>query len=237
MVNKQEEQYNFVYSFLMDIKGSTKAGEKLTAQQHVQFYEGLMKQIGPHLEKLYLKDILIKFKGDGWLLMTNDSRKIPSLCCLAIIMANRFQTEISKESKIPIDRIPPLRLAICSGYDIKVTLPTGSTDWAGDSARRANRASRFCQDNEIIIDETIRTAARRDFLIEPITNRHIPARREGEEQFPVHTLTGIKQEAATHSDIPEIFLYTLEVIGEKEAIREDAQRGHTQPDTSPPTPC
>ncbi len=71
----------------------------------------------------------------------NHAEKVRALCCLATIMANRFQKEMHEKSGIAIERIPSLRLAICSGYAVSVKPLDGYKDWVGDRARRATRAS------------------------------------------------------------------------------------------------
>jgi len=197
--------------------GSTEAGLKLTTGQFDRFNQELAGQIKPHLEKLELTDALLKFTGDGWLLMTNDEKKVPALCCLAIIMASRFQGEMAEKMSIFTDRIPGLRLALCSGRDVRVQLPNGSMDWVGDSARRATRAQRECSYNEILIDDTVRGAVLRDFHIEEV--RWVKGAHErGEEDFPVYPLGEIKTGTTVDPEAPEYFVRTLDVIGKgKEA--------------------
>lgn len=78
---------------------------------------------------------MLKFTGDGWLIMTSEEERVPALCCLATIMAERFKEDMATRTHLKGDRIPALRMAICSGRDIRVELPDGRTDWVGDSAR------------------------------------------------------------------------------------------------------
>jgi hypothetical protein len=119
------EAGKLVYSLSIDLIGSTQAGLKLTSTKLDSFNKSLVEQIEPHLKGLGLEDILIKFTGDGWLLMTEKEEKLPGLCCLAIIMSSNFQSEMSKETGIQANQIPQLRLAICTGRDISVRLPYG----------------------------------------------------------------------------------------------------------------
>src|SRR5271157_668905 len=140
----------------IDLIGSTKAGLELTTAQLDRFNRSLVSQLKPHLEKLGLSGALLKFTGDGWLLMTGVADEVPALCCLATVLANRFQLEMSTATGIPADRIPELRLAICAGRDVSVELPDGRHDLVGDSARRATRLSGSCFGNEILIDDTVR---------------------------------------------------------------------------------
>jgi class 3 adenylate cyclase len=83
-------------------------------------------------------------------------------------MSNRFKEEISTGTGISTDRIPALRLAIHSGYDVSVKLPDGRSDWVGDSVRKATRASNICNPDEILIGEPVREIAQREFHIIPL---------------------------------------------------------------------
>jgi hypothetical protein len=142
-------------------------------------------------------------------------------------MANKFQDEMSEKSGIAIDYVPPLRLAICSGRDIQVELPDGRTDWVGDSARRAKRASEYCLPNEIIIDEPVRYFVFRDFNINHIDIKQRPPEyqpKKMEEEFPVYVLGKLKTEVAAYSEAPEYFVYTLNVIGKVEEATTLAQQ-------------
>lgn len=42
-------------------------------------------------------------------------------------------------------------------------LSTGLSDFVGDSARFATRSCKFCQNDEVVVDETVKKVARRDF--------------------------------------------------------------------------
>jgi len=216
---RTEPSPHMVYCLSIDMIGSTQAGLAMTTASLDQFNRSLVKQITPHLEKLSLDDVLMKFTGDGWLLMISEVRNVPALCCLAIIMATRFQSEMSQMTRISEDKIPPLRLAICAGRDIGVQLPDGRKDWVGDSARRATRASECCRPNEILIDETVRSVIMRDFAVlaadvEQQPGDQPPRRRE--ENFPLFALSDIKSEVSADSKSPECFVYTLTATGRTE---------------------
>ncbi len=211
----------------MDLVGSTEAGLEIPTSRLDRFNKALVEQIKPHLEKLELTGVLLKFTGDGWLLMSDDPEKVPALCCLATIMANRFQREMSDNTGIPVDKIPPLRVAICSGRDISVQLPDGRRDWVGDSARRATRASGYCFRNEILINETVREWVFRDFDIKRVdveqrTEEYQPKRME--ERFPLYVLGQLKPEAASESEAAGYFVYTLDIIGRRAEAATVAQR-------------
>ena len=217
----EENSVGFVFCLSIDLIGSTEAGLKLTTQRLDSFNISLVNQIRPHLEKLGLTDASTKFTGDGWLVMTEKGKKVPALCCLATIMANRFQDEMSQKTGIAKDNIPSLRLAICSGRDIRVELPDGRKDWVGDSARKAVRASGYCMPNEILIDGSVRSWVLRDFNIKSANVEQRPPEyrpKRMEEYFTLHVLGELKPEVAVDSEAPEYFVYTLGVIGKvKEA--------------------
>ncbi|MCD5417690.1 hypothetical protein LR021_05010 [Candidatus Bipolaricaulota bacterium] len=179
----EEHSVGFVFCLSIDLIGSTEAGLKLTTQRLDSFNISLVNQIRPHLEKLGLTDALIKFTGDGWLVMTEKPKKVSALCCLATIMATRFQDEMSQKTGIVKDKIPSLRLGICSGRDIRVELPDGRKDWVGHSARRATRASGCCLPNEILINASVYDGAFRNFVVDrkPIDIKTTSSRVSAEE--------------------------------------------------------
>jgi tetratricopeptide (TPR) repeat protein len=224
--NQREPSACLVYCLSVDLIGSTDAGMKLSTRGLGSFNMSLVEQIKPHLENLELTDALVKFTGDGWLLMTDKVDRVPALCCLSIIMANRFQDEMSRKTGIAIDKIPPLRTAICAGIDLRVRLPDKRTDWVGDSARRAVRASGYCSPNEILIAGTIRDIVFRDFatkLVDLEQRQQQP--KKTEEIFPLHVLGEVNPEVAADSEAPGYFVYTLDTIGKKEEAAAVAQQG------------
>jgi len=170
---KSTQKSSRVYCLCIDMIDSTQIGLGYPNIMFDCFNISVVKQIEPHLKRYELTDALIKFTGDGWLVMTNKTDKVQSLCCLAITMACKFKEDINKLTEINKKLIPSLRLAICSGRDISVELLDGSNDWAGDSARRATRASGYCMHDEIIIDEPVRYEIFRDFFIEPLNPEHL----------------------------------------------------------------
>src|SRR6476659_2239404 len=136
----------------IDLKKSTAAGLLLTTKRLDRFNLALVRQFTPHLVAVGLEGALIKFTGDGWLVLSDDPEDAAPLCCLAIIMACRFREEMSEEVSLDGDAIPALRLSVCFGRDLSVELPNGQRDFVGDSVRHAVRACQLCHDNEILID-------------------------------------------------------------------------------------
>ena len=186
-----DHRVSLVYCLIIDLIKSTEAGLELSTAMLDRFNLSLVDQIKPHLLGLGLADVLTKFTGDGWLLMTEDVGKVPALCCLAIIMSNRFKVEISENTGLALDRIPSLRLAVCSGRDMAVQTPDGRIDWVGDSARRAVRATGCCLPNEILIDVPVRYNVFRDFNLTSIAPEELNSRNQGkllEEIFPLYVL-------------------------------------------------
>ncbi|MDY6834278.1 MAG: hypothetical protein SVY53_05685 [Chloroflexota bacterium] len=217
-----------VYCLAMDLIASTETGLRLVTAKLDSFNMSLVEQIGPHLENLELSDAVIKFTGDGWLVMTDNADNVPALCCLATIMVHRFRDEMSRKTGLSTDSIPSLRLTICAGRDLRVRLPDGHKDWVGDSARRAVRAAGYCVPNEILIDETVRYLVFRDFDVQPVD---LQARsksqqpKKAEEVFTLYHLGELHSELAAESEAPGYFVYTLEAIGKIEAAALVARRG------------
>jgi len=215
-LSMQRHKGYFVTSLFIDLISSTEAGMKLSTAALDRFNLSLVNQIKPHLDKLGLNNALIKFTGDGWLIISDEEEKIPALCCLSTIMVARFQQEMSQASDIHISQIPSVRQSVCSGRDISVELPDGRKDWVGDSARRANRASAFCFPNEIIIDEPVRYFVFRDFETKIINVDQRQANFQPskmEERFTLYTLGELRPKVETEAEAPEYYIYTLNVIG------------------------
>ncbi|MBK7706670.1 MAG: hypothetical protein IPJ30_13065 [Acidobacteria bacterium] len=169
-----------------------------------------------------LEQEVVKFTGDGWLIMTDKIELVSSLCCLALVMAHRFQSEMSDATGIDVDSIPPLRLAISFGKDYSVKTPGGNRDWVGDSARRAVNSG-YCEPNAIVIDETVRGTVHRDFVTETfdrLTATTKPKREE--EELTLYLIKGIKDLAVDGTDVPEHYINTLTLIGEKLRARRYA---------------
>ncbi|MFX0203353.1 MAG: tetratricopeptide repeat protein [Candidatus Hodarchaeota archaeon] len=161
--------------------------------------------------------------------MTNDGKKVPTICCLAKVMAKRFQVEMAHLVSIAKDNIPALRLAICSGRDIRVQLLDGRKDWVGDSARKAVRASILCYHNEILIDDSTHNWIQRDFKTKRVNieKRILELEvKKADEEFPLslYCLGELKKEAILESEAPGYFVYTLEVIGKQKEAHDLAEK-------------
>lgn len=222
-----QKPIGLVFCLSIDLIGSTKAGLELSTTALDRFNKNLVDQITPHLEMLDLMDALIKFTGDGWLLISDRLQHVPALCCLATIMGKMFQTEMSVATNIPESDVPALRIAICSGRDLRVELPDGRVDWVGDSARRAVRASVFCMPNEIVVNGTVRDIIFRDFEIAAVamSDRVVERSSKGsEEDFPLYILGELNTRAVVDSDAPECYVNTLSVIGRQRDAVDVAER-------------
>jgi len=223
-----------VYCLSIDLIDSTKAGLDRTTHQNDRFNEALVEQINPHLEQLDLESALLKFTGDGWLVMST-VKQLPALCCLALIQARRFQVEMSNLTGIEARKIPRLKIAVCAGRDVSVKLPDGRSDWVGDSARRAVRASGYCgtpdkgeQPNEILVDETVRVAVQRDFDFNEADMSKRTSAKPSEEKLLLHRLEALRAETCAESDAPQHFVYALSVTGMAEQAQKVAERAVDQ---------
>jgi tetratricopeptide (TPR) repeat protein len=202
----------------IDLKKSTAAGLKLSTKLLDRFNLALVRQVTPHLTAVGLTKAVIKFTGDGWLIITDNTDDAAPICCLAIIMACRFQEEISEETGLPLDGVPALRLSVCWGRALPVELPNGQRDFVGDSVRHAVRACQLCDDNEILIDDTVLRWIDHDFVCTPLMfderlARHPEAKME--QPLALHTLEELKLESAAEGDAPEYFVNTLTIIGRR----------------------
>lgn len=211
----------------MDLIRSTETALRLSTNLADRLSLALVAQLRPHLISLGLENILVKFTGDGWLLLSEEQAHAAPLCCLAMILSNRFQVEVSGMSGIALEKIPALRLALCWARDIPIVLPNGSRDYLGDSVRLSVRASQFCRDNEILIDHTVCDWIYHDFVTESVEVR------DRYEEFPdakveqmrtLYRLCELKTEAALEADAPIYYVNTLEILGQSSQANALAER-------------
>jgi tetratricopeptide (TPR) repeat protein len=228
-----EDKYgNFVFCLSIDLIGSTQKGLELFTWQRNAFNRKFVEQIKPHLLALDLMKSLVKFTGDGWLIMESSKdvyNVVLTLCCLAQRMVFNFKKEMCKGSKFFADAIPSLRITIHSGLDIRVKLPDGRSDWVGDSARKAVRASAICYPNEILVGETVRQIVQREFHfdrvnIEERCGNNKPKKWEQDIE-PLFTLGDFRKDGLEDDlEVPEYIIDTLAKIGkEKEAVEMHSQ--------------
>lgn len=57
----------------IDLKKSTATGMELPTKQLDRFNLALVRQVTPHLTAVGLQDAVIKFTGDGWLIITDNT--------------------------------------------------------------------------------------------------------------------------------------------------------------------
>src|SRR6185436_18127051 len=99
----------------MDLKASTSAGLALSSRKIDRFNLALVNHISPQLQAVQLEHAVVKFTGDGWLVMSDEQEDAPKLCCLAMIMSRSFQGDMHNETGIDTNSIPAMRLAVCWG--------------------------------------------------------------------------------------------------------------------------
>jgi tetratricopeptide (TPR) repeat protein len=220
-------EVRLVYCLSIDLIGSTIPGLRMTQGELDRFNRALVAQIEPHLEALAFDDLLVKFTGDGWLLMSPELRDAERLCALATIMRANFTADMQARTRMPESRIPALRMAICAGRDIRVQLWHGSSDWVGDSARRANRSAGFCFPNEVLVDGAVHSLVMRDFVtsrvdpgVRPVTLQ--PKRFE--EEIPLWSLEDLRIEAVEDWDAAAAYVYALGQVGRTAEATEASLR-------------
>ncbi len=208
-------QPRFVTCLSIDLIGSTAVGLRRTTIDNDRFNIALVEQIQPHLRKLGLEETVVKFTGDGWLVMTGGAALVPNLCCLATVMAHCFRRDMAGLIGKSEDDIPDLRLAICGGRDIPVTLSKGTRDFVGDSARRAVRAAAGRAENQILINSSVYDCVFRDFELERVEWDARPTGKEAEEPLVLYELGAPRHEAGEAPDAAACFIYTFEVTGRR----------------------
>jgi len=205
-----------VYCLVIDLIGSTETGLQMPQWRWDAFNRSLVDQLGPHLEPLGLQKAAVRFGGDGWLLFVDEVDSVPALCCLALVMAGTFQDDMAQRLTAEPDSIPPLRLAIAAGRDIRCVLPDGRTEWLGDSARRASRAAAYCAPNEVLVSASIHEACPRDFVYAAVDLAGRPPEQQPkrvEEELDLYVLSDVNAAAACDAEAPECFVYTLKALG------------------------
>lgn len=157
------------YCLAIDLVGSTAAGQGRSTVENDRFNRALVAHLGGYIRTANLGQTLIKFEGDGWLVMTTEVDRVPALCCVALALRDHFCAQMagrlgqSPSSASEVPRVPGLRIALCCGLDSELLLPTGLADFVGDSARLATRAGKLCREGEVVVDELVRTVTLRDF--------------------------------------------------------------------------
>ncbi len=222
-------EVRLVYCLGIDMIESTMPGLRMTQVELDRFNRALVAQIEPHLEALKFDDLLIKFTGDGWMLMSPEVRDAERLCALATLMRDTFAAEMQRHTGLPSTRIPNLRMAICTGRDIRVQLWHGSFDWVGDSARRADRSAGFCFPNEILIDSSVHSLVMRDFVTSRVDPGSRPVRStKWEEEIPLWSLEDLRIEAAEDWDAAAAYVYVLSRTGRLDDAAEASLRAAAQ---------
>lgn len=223
---KTTGEVRLVYCLSIDLIESTLPGLRMTQVELDRFNRALVSQIEPHLEALRFEDLLVKFTGDGWLLMTPEVRDAERLCALASIMRETFAGEMNRRTGLPLARIPDLRMAICTGRDIRISVWHGAFDWVGDSARRSTRSARYCYPNEVVIDSSVHSLVMRDFVTTRIDPASRPTRTSGkdEEEIPLWSLEDLRIEAVEDWDAAAAYVYALSRTGRLDDAAEASLR-------------
>lgn len=104
-----------VYCLVVDIINSTQKLMEYNTEIRNLFNIALSKVLSPFIKNLDLEDSLIKFTGDGWVISISDSSKIINLICLAILLKNKFNSEIDKLADIEFDQEWNLRFGLAYG--------------------------------------------------------------------------------------------------------------------------
>lgn len=194
----------------IDMIGSTAFGLALDSRKLRLFNQCFVEQIGPHLERLQLRHAILKFTGDGWLVVSDAPGDTIPLACLAQVMASTFSSEMRERTGF--ERVPALKIAMCMGHDDRVTLPNGAEDFVGDSARRANRLSQIGESQEVLVCAATKLGIARDFEIRKLDEEEIDERissrgvHKWEEDIDAYRVVGPKDNLSNDSDPALVYL-------------------------------
>ena len=213
----------------VDMIGSTSASLGLISPRNCLFLQAVVAQIEPHLANCGLRDAVVKFTGDGWLIFAPCDRAderppegVCALCSLATVLAHTFRDDVARISgeiaeaadggplPLALDEIPHLRLGMAEGYDIELRLPNGQLDYLGDSARRAVRVARKCQPDEILVSQPVLELVEHEFGTTPKVARAV---RKGEPQIVMRGLGALRPEVVGDPHAPQAFIHTLVTTG------------------------
>lgn len=167
-----------VIALVVDLVGSTEQGLKMAEPRLRRFNREVVNQLWPYLREFDLEGSRVKFTGDGWLIFNPDMSRLRSMVALAKTLASRFQADIASSMQVDKTDIPDLRLAMAAAYDDEIALPNGTSEWVGDSARMATRASACCDASQLIVTAAIRERIKREFVLEDINIRRLPKARK-----------------------------------------------------------
>ncbi len=210
------------FSLSIDLIGSTLVGLQMSSIQRKQFNKALVEQIVPYLEELELNDSLIKFTGDGWLIIRPDHTRVKAMVVLAKILAYRFGMDIRNLMSFPPEKISPLRQAICAGMDFKMPMPYGGIDYVGDSARYASRSQNYCREdsNDVLVDAATRLHIYSDFECEEIDTSLPPVRGKApEERISLYRVGNLKSRAELHAAAVPEYVSLLKWTGREKAAQ------------------
>lgn len=191
------------YTLSLDLKNSVKCAQCWSSAQRDAFNQALVAQFRPYYEQFAYGDDtselaeLLKFTGDGWLLIIPEETRLKKLAALGLAIVRRFQADMSilLTGIIADGEIPGMRAALCGGADQPIILPDGNGDYTGDSIRWAVRITADWPTGKLWINGAAQNLIHQDFA----TQRQLDSKREGKsEQAPdaLYEVTNIQGEIA-----------------------------------------
>lgn len=202
-----------VYCLVVDIIKSTQRIMSYSTAVRDSFNIVLSKVLSPFIKNLNLEDSIIKFTGDGWVISISDPGKTINLSCLAVLLKNKFNSEIEKLTSIKFEQKWDLRFGLAYGNDIRIEF-NGQNDFVGDSIRRATRISTLCHPNEIITDYTIYSAILREFETEQINiDRRIKEFNINKIEEDIRFIFSVKEPKISKLRNSHIMLYLFDQLG------------------------
>jgi uncharacterized protein HemY len=190
----------FTYCLCIDIVKSTATllGESTAVRD--SFNIALSKIIYPFLEDYDLEDSYVKFTGDGWIINIENPEKITNLVVFALALNKNFHFKIAELTGISFPYQWKVKLGLSSGNDIKTQM-YGSTDFIGDSIRRATRILHFCLEDEILVDSSVQRDTLRDFTYERKHIDHSGAKFEQDIGEDLYFLVTAKYSQLKNADV------------------------------------
>ena len=173
------------YTLALDLERSVRHAVEFTTDKRDAFNAAFVQQLCPSYRAYRegrngIEDFnVLKFTGDGWLLMARGEPAAKRLASLALSLLQRFESDMRAllGPSFENDPIPCLRAALCGGLDVPIVLPDGSGDYAGDSVRWAVRITEMYDPGKLFVNGTVNEMIGRNFnskRVGEISERELP---------------------------------------------------------------
>lgn len=225
----------------IDVIGSTAAGLAMDGWLRKRYFQAVAEQLRPYLEAFELCDAIVKFTGDGWMIMQPGEKALRQLAALGKTLGRRFQRDIAQQLGKRAPLLPGIRASLFTGFDVAIAVPLGCSDstrrldWMGDSARLAQRYNVCCEENGLLADYVAFRALGLEFAFKLIALDALPSERQPkrqEEDIACYSVGDLNPDLAERiqGELAQVYKYYatyLNLTGEIAQADQLAQSIHT----------